>query len=144
MSLGENIRRLRQDKGWTQSQLSDRTGIKIGHISNLEQEEGDPKLSTLYKLIHAFGCTPNALLMDPVEIREADAILSMVFDRALALREEDKQPLIEVIDKYCVACETADALRRTPAAWHRAIFGAKPTAQESDEEHDFPEETERK
>lgn len=122
MSLGTEIRRLRQDKGWTQGQLSERTGIKIGHLSKLEQEEGDPKLSTLYKLMHAFGCTPNALLMDPVEIREGDAILSMVFDRAMTLSDEDKAPLIDVIDKYCVACAMADALKQTPQAWMRAAF----------------------
>jgi transcriptional regulator with XRE-family HTH domain len=120
MTMGTNIRRLRQDKGWTQGQLSERSGIKVPHISSLEQDEGDPKLSTLYKLMHAFGCTPNALLMDPVQIREADALLHMVFDRALELRDEDKDPLIEVLDKYCVACEMQSALSAKARLWDRA------------------------
>jgi transcriptional regulator with XRE-family HTH domain len=123
MSLGSNIRSLRQHKGWTQGQLSERTRIKVGHLSKLEQDEGDPKVSTLYKLLQAFECTPNALLMDPVEIRAADAILSMVFDRAKSLSDEDKAPLIDVVDKYCVACEMSDALKQTPAAWSRVTFG---------------------
>jgi len=68
--------------------------------------------------MQALGCTPNALLMDPEEIREADAILSMVFDRARALRDENKQPLIEVIDQYCVACEMREAMGQTARRWN--------------------------
>jgi transcriptional regulator with XRE-family HTH domain len=113
MSLGENIRRLRLDKGWTQGQLSERSGVKVPHISSLEQDDGDPKLSTLYKLMQAFGCTPNALLRDPEEIREADALLSFSYERARQLRDEDKDALIYAIERYCMGCETMESVRQT-------------------------------
>ena len=97
MSLGTNLRRLRQAKGWTQGDISDRTGIKVSHVSKLELDEGDPKISTVYKLIQALGCTPTALLADPDPNREgthADAILSMIWERVDNLPDEAKGDLI--------------------------------------------------
>lgn len=103
MSFGKNIRRMRQDKGWSQFQLSEKTGIKVNHISRLEQGEGDPKLSTLYKLMDALGCSPDALLMD-VDKMNQDAILKQTLERAMKLPEWQKAAIIEVIDGYCRAC----------------------------------------
>lgn len=102
MSLGQNIRRMRRDKGWTQSQLADRTGIKINHISKLEQDASDPKLTTLYKLMQAFSCSPDSLLMDLNRVT-TDAILKQTLERATALPEEDKLTIIRVVDGYCMA-----------------------------------------
>jgi transcriptional regulator with XRE-family HTH domain len=53
MSLAENVKRLRRDKDWTQAQLAEATGLRIAHISEMEKGKGDPKLSTLYKLMRA-------------------------------------------------------------------------------------------
>ncbi|EOA2565072.1 helix-turn-helix domain-containing protein, partial [Vibrio vulnificus] len=64
MSIGENLKRLRRDKGWTQGELADNCGIRLGQISKIERNETDPKLSTIYAITKALDCTPNALLMD--------------------------------------------------------------------------------
>ncbi len=117
MPLGENIRRFRQARGWTQGQLSERTGIKIGHLSKLEQDEGDPKASTLYKLIQAFGCTPTALLSNPNPNREAvpaDAMLALIWERVDSLPEKAKADLVEVLDRYCMGWEMELAVTQSP------------------------------
>ncbi len=49
MGMGHNLKMFRLGKGLTQSDLSKKTGVKIGHISTLEKDNGDPKLSTIYK-----------------------------------------------------------------------------------------------
>ncbi|MBK5963696.1 hypothetical protein CCR95_06255 [Thiocystis minor] len=103
MSLGKNMRRMRQDKGWNQLQVSERTGIRVGHISKLEQDEGDPKLSTLYKLMEAFSCSPDSLLLDISKMNQ-DAILKQTLERAMNLPEANKAAIIEVVDGYCRAC----------------------------------------
>ncbi|WP_276570161.1 helix-turn-helix domain-containing protein [Thiocystis violacea] len=103
MSLGKNIRRMRQDKGWNQLQLCERTGIKVGHISKLEQDEGDPKLSTLHKLMDALECSADSLLLD-ISKMNRDAILKQTLERALKLPEANKAAIIEVVDGYCRAC----------------------------------------
>jgi transcriptional regulator with XRE-family HTH domain len=116
MSLGKNIRRMRRDKGWSQGQLSERTGIRIGHISKLEQDEGDPKLSTLYKLMQAFSCSPDSLLMDTARVT-TDAVLKQTLERATALPEENKRVIIEIVDKYCIACGMQIAFTQPDRPW---------------------------
>lgn len=102
MSIGENLKRLRRDKGWTQSDLADECGIRLGQISKIERNDTDPKLSTINALTDALGCTPNSLLVD-VEKTSVNALLEIALERIQNLPEEDKRHLLAVIDKYCIA-----------------------------------------
>ena len=102
MSLGDNIKRLRRDSGQTQGQLAKLSGIKVGHISKLERNETDPKLSTIYKLMNAFNCSADTLLMDSEKVG-LDGIVKVIFERALNLPEENKRVIIDIVDKYCIA-----------------------------------------
>lgn len=102
MAIGENIKRLRRDKHWTQGDLADKSGIKIGHISKLERNESDPKLSTLYKLMNALECNANSVLND-VNNTNLDGLFEMALERAQSLPEREKNILLDVIDKYCIA-----------------------------------------
>jgi transcriptional regulator with XRE-family HTH domain len=145
MSLGQNIRRFRRDKGWTQLQLAERTGIKVGHISKLEQDEGDPKLSTLYKLMQAFSCSPDALLMDTARVK-TDAVLKQTLERATALPEVYKRIIIDVVDKYCIACSTELAFQNPDRPWFFVeTKPRKPALEEppnpSEDEPKTPEKT---
>jgi len=129
MSLGANIRRIRQARGWTQGQLSERTGIKIGHLSKLEQDEGDPKASTLYKLIEPFGCTPTVLMADPDpdrNVTHADALLSMIWERVENLPDKAKGDLVEVLDRFCMGWEMELALTQSPRRWAAATQSVDP------------------
>jgi hypothetical protein len=83
----------------------------VPHISSLEQDDGDPKLSTLYKLMQAFSCSPDSLLMDTVRVN-ANAVLKQILERATALPEVYKRIIIDVSDKYCIACSTDLAFRQ--------------------------------
>ena len=58
MSIGENLKRLRRDKGWTQGELADNCGIRLGQISKIERDETDPKelLSNVVYGDHAVAC----------------------------------------------------------------------------------------
>lgn len=102
MSLGQNIKRLRQDAGLTQGQLSKRCGIKAGQISKLERDEADTKISTIYKLMNTFNCSADTLLMDMDKVG-AGAVMKAMLDRISNLPETNQMVLIEIIDKYCMA-----------------------------------------
>jgi len=141
MSLGKNIRRMRRDKGWTQQQLADKAGMKLNHVSKLDQDGADPKLSTLYKLMQAFSCSPDSLLMDLNRV-STDAVLKQTLERATALPEEDKRAIITVVDGYCMAV----GLRQQFAPENKRPFGltlytAPPTRVLDDQE--VQERTER-
>jgi len=120
MSIGQNIRRLRHDRGWSQNDLSTRTGIKVGHISTLEKDRGNPTLDTLQRLVRAFECSWDTLLGD-LEHMSRNAILRQTLERALQLPDPNKDAIIEVIDGYCRACgiEQAFAPGNSRFRWAR-------------------------
>lgn len=101
MAIGENLRRLRRDKKWTQGDLAKKCGIKVGQLSKIELNKTDPKLSTIESIIDALECSPNALLSEVGETN-LDGRMSMVLERVQALPEEEKEALLKVIDIYCI------------------------------------------
>ena len=130
MSLAENVKRLRRDKDWTQAQLAEAAELRIAHISEIEKGKGDPKLSTLYKLMRALQCSPDSLLMDADQVT-TDALLKQAIERALALDEEHKRIVIHNLDMYCIAAgmvrnaDTSRSLLRIYLGPHQPVM--KPT-----------------
>jgi transcriptional regulator with XRE-family HTH domain len=56
------LRRLRESRGWTMYRLAKLSGISKEGIHKLERTGSDPKLSTLTKLVAAFGVPWDELL----------------------------------------------------------------------------------
>ena len=102
MSFGENLRRIRQDKGLTQGDLALDSGIRLGQISKLERDQADPKLSTVYKLMGALDVSADRLLLDK-EKTGIGAVLKEQFERVSGLSEGDQEILIRIMDKFCIA-----------------------------------------
>lgn len=57
-----NLVRLRQERGWTQVQLAEVSGVSQPHLSQLEQGNWEPRLGTITALAKAFGVNPSDLL----------------------------------------------------------------------------------
>lgn len=56
MSLGQKIRQLRQQRGWSQAQLAMKSGLSRSHISLIEMRETvHPRTDALFKLARAFN-----------------------------------------------------------------------------------------
>jgi transcriptional regulator with XRE-family HTH domain len=126
MSLGGNIRRLRKDRGLSQIQLAEASGIKVAHISRLESDSSDPKISTIYKLMEALNCSPDALLMDSKKVG-IDSILKSTLERAINLPEVNKRVIVDIVDKYCIACGMEMALSEQNTNWlKKFIYGEAP------------------
>ena len=102
MSFGSNLKRLRRDKSFTQGDLAKASDVKLGHISKLECDTLEPKISTVYKLMKGLDCNADMLLMD-AEKTNMNTILKTQFERAALLPEENQRVLIDLIDKYCMA-----------------------------------------
>jgi transcriptional regulator with XRE-family HTH domain len=61
--LGENIRYLRQGKGWSLSDLSEQSGVSKPFISDLENGAGGkPNIQYLYKIAVALETTIDGLI----------------------------------------------------------------------------------
>lgn len=102
MSVGENIRRLRRDKSLTLDGLSKLSGVKANHISKLERNESDPKLSTIFKLMNALDCSPDGMLLDAGRMG-VSGVLKASLERIEQLPDKDKETIISLIDNFCIA-----------------------------------------
>lgn len=61
-NLGETIKSLRLEKGWSQPQLAQLVGVSNGIISIWENNINEPKASYIKKLAEAFGVSADYLL----------------------------------------------------------------------------------
>ncbi len=64
LALGEKIRRLRQDKGFSMQDLSERTGLSKGLISQIEKEQVSLPISTLLKVASSLDTDIGLLFQD--------------------------------------------------------------------------------
>ncbi len=68
--FGENVRRARQERGWTQEDLSAKTGLAVVQISRIERGKREIRLSTLLRLLDGFDVAPDVLLRGVQERRK--------------------------------------------------------------------------
>jgi len=60
--LGAKIKRLRETKNWSQSDLTRAAGLTHGLVSRLEDGTGNPGLNTLAAIAKALGVTISELV----------------------------------------------------------------------------------
>ena len=64
--VGQNVRRIRLKKGWTQERFAEVSGISQQYISSLESGRRNPTVVTLHELAQA-------LEVSPIELLKADS-----------------------------------------------------------------------
>jgi transcriptional regulator with XRE-family HTH domain len=103
-NFGGLIRRLRDERGWTQERLAREAGITITCLSNLERgATKDPNAETISGLASAFGLQPSEL--DSRRLAEEVAELARTFAqrqaimRLLALPDRDVEAVITFLDE---------------------------------------------
>jgi transcriptional regulator with XRE-family HTH domain len=55
--VGRNAARIRKEKGMTQEELAERSGLSQQYLSGLEQGRRNPTIVTLYEIANALGVT---------------------------------------------------------------------------------------
>jgi transcriptional regulator with XRE-family HTH domain len=62
--LARNLRRLREDKGWSQEKFAFEAGIHRTYVSDIERGARNPTIMVLEKLASPLGVTVSVLLGD--------------------------------------------------------------------------------
>jgi transcriptional regulator with XRE-family HTH domain len=66
IALAHNVRRLRQQRDWSQEQLAAEAGeLRQGLISDIERGKANPTLTTLEFIASALGVTVSELFTSP-------------------------------------------------------------------------------
>jgi len=53
--FGKRLKKLREEKDWTQEELADKAGMHFTYIGQIERGVRNPSLVNLYKLAKALG-----------------------------------------------------------------------------------------
>jgi XRE family transcriptional regulator, regulator of sulfur utilization len=60
--LGENLKRIRMEKGISQGDIARSLDVSRGFVSNIENGKTNPTLATIAKLAQAIGVSSDELL----------------------------------------------------------------------------------
>jgi len=61
VKIGKNLRQLREDRLLTQAELADEAGIALSSLVRVENDQVDPRFSTIRKLARALDADPREL-----------------------------------------------------------------------------------
>ncbi len=67
LSLGIRLRQMREDKGWSLSQLAETAKISRSYLAQIESGESIPTQAKIIQLANAFGALPSELLGETPE-----------------------------------------------------------------------------
>ncbi len=106
MSIGQRIRKRRQELNLTQQDLADALGLTPQHISLIEQDKRIPSLLSLVKLAEELGVTVGYLATGKVGL-VIGAIPAIKADQKLSLKA--KKALIKLIEELYRAGEANES-----------------------------------
>lgn len=94
--IGKRIRQLRIEKNLTQDYLSQKTGVNVSHISNIENNRVKVSLSTLLAIANTLDVTVDYLLEH--EYTAQSGIDSQIIRKLKGFDEDKKERLIKMMD----------------------------------------------
>ena len=98
VNFGERLQHIMTQKGVTPTDLSERTGIALSHISQLRHGQRNPSRKTLERLSRGLGVTIDDLLSASSKQASVPKEYPSEFDKEISLfREEAKKYGIESI-----------------------------------------------
>ncbi len=101
MGLGERIKQLRKETGWSQAELGDKVSTDSQRISRYENERITPSLDAIVRIAEAFNVSLDYLLVDGVPRRPLHTAENSLGDHLANISElsdEDLATLRNVID----------------------------------------------
>ncbi|MBQ2943878.1 MAG: helix-turn-helix transcriptional regulator [Ruminococcus sp.] len=96
IAIGERIKALRKQKGWTQAQLAEKSGVEPSHISHIERGATKLSLPTLINLANTLNATLDELVYG--SLVKSSHISNRIIDELLSdCTSEELKALSEVI-----------------------------------------------
>ncbi len=106
ITFGQRVRRLRQERGWSQAQLGQRLGTHQKQISSYERSIHLPSAELLIRIAEMFGVSLDYLLAGSVtatqraEIADRDLVRQM--EQIDKLPDKDKAAIKTVLETFII------------------------------------------
>lgn len=100
MTLGQKLKKLRNDKGLTQKDLADQLHVTFQTISKWESDTNEPDIATIKELAKFFGCSFDYLLSDEEASLKEEKVVEEVKE------DSDKTIIIHQYEPHvCERCK---------------------------------------
>jgi transcriptional regulator with XRE-family HTH domain len=122
MSFGRNLAKLRKEKGLTQEDLVEMSGVAISQIRRYETGKSTPSLAAITKLVEALGASIDEMVFgSPKDIarnRIADRELLAQFEAVAEMDENERYIVRRVLEGMIVRNQIENLVRpRTEKSW---------------------------
>lgn len=98
-TIGQNIRKYRQQKKMRQEDLAERTGLSANYIGMIERGDKIPALDTFITITNALGVSADMLLCDVVDTGY-DIKGSMLSERISKLPKEEQDRFFAIAEAF--------------------------------------------
>ena len=114
--VGRRLKQLRHDGGLSLSELSRRSGVGKGTLTELETGRRNPTLETLYALTTVLGCPLSAVLDDPAPAvaKGAGGVSGTAVTAVLLERYEDESAATDVFRVTLAEGATQESAAHVP------------------------------
>ena len=96
MDIHNRLRRLLDERGWTEYRLSKECGLSESTIANIFSRHTLPSISTLEAICAGFGITVSQFFAD-VDMVEMTPEIKELFNSWVTLTAEQKQAVMQII-----------------------------------------------
>ena len=116
MKLNEKIKRFRKEKGMSQAEMADMTGVHKAHFSRIERGKVQPSIELLKRIAKALDVTTDYLLNEEVDdftpVRVQDKTLVEKVKLIDTLDTEEKNALLKIIDALLTKKKVVDLVMK--------------------------------
>jgi len=120
MNTGQNIKKIREEKGMTQQQIAELIHMHRSNYSKIESGQREISVDALNKIAKYFGMTIDQIVnfegSIPTEISIEDKNTNEKIKLIDALEEEDKQAIFRIIDGMLTKSKFKDFFNKNIAA----------------------------
>lgn len=110
MNTGKIIARLREERGWNQSVLADKSAVSRVMIGKYERGDAVPSIDAAKKIADAFGVSLDFLVGEGQNAAFDKATLSRI-QQIMLMEEDKKNVLLDLIDTYIRDFKTRQAYK---------------------------------
>jgi len=101
VSLGEKLKALRREKGWSQDEFAFNAQIDGRQVSRYENGRVMPSVEVVIKMAKAYNVSLDYLLIDDAPRRPLEVHVGRLAERVMglgSLSEEDERALLHILD----------------------------------------------
>lgn len=106
MPIGNKIKELRDEKGWSQKKLAEELSIHPVNMTKLEHGKNMPSADTLIRLSEIFNVSIDYLLSDEVKNRNSttlkDKELLENFEKVERMDDKSKEIIKELLESFII------------------------------------------